>query len=214
LLADLDLIYNISSSETIISVDLQGNILSWNKFAETLLGYTSEEVLNKFIPIISQQSLFELEHLINKTKNGEYCSFRTCKKNKFGEELDLIFIVSPIFNNSNIIGASIIIRKTNLLNTCYLPVMDMQKEQKRKFPEIRDLMIINLEKQKTINQLANDSGINWRTVEKHLTYLIGKKIVEEIKSSKYIRIFELTENGRKYYETLVLKQQIKYVKSE
>ena len=33
----------------------------------------------------------------------------------------------------------------------------------------------------TINQIAIDSGINWRTVEKHLTYLIGKKLDEMLK---------------------------------
>ncbi len=61
---------------------------------------------------------------------------------------------------------------------------------------------------KTINQVANESGINWRTVEKHLTYLIGKKIVNELFSSEYVRILELTENGKAHAEQIRKEIQV------
>ena len=41
-----------------------------------------------------------------------------------------------------------------------------------------------------------DTGINWKTVEKHLTYLLGKKLIEEVYNSDYLRIFDLTDKGR------------------
>ena len=103
-------------------------------------------------------------------------------------------------------GTAIRVHKTEILKKVgYLPVnIDVkQKEQKRTFHVIRDLILLTLEKdKKTINQLANESGINWRTVEKHLTYLIGKKLVAEIFSSEYVRIFELTELGKLYSKKL------------
>ncbi len=59
--------------------------------------------------------------------------------------------------------------------------------------------------QKTINQISNETGINWRTVENHLTYLIGKSLVREAFSSSYVRIFELTAFGKDYLRRNISK---------
>ena len=70
---------------------------------------------------------------------------------------------------------------------------------KRNFQEIRDLILLTLSgNRKTINQLAQESGINWKTTQHHLVYLIGKQMVKEVFSSPYVRIFELTDNGDDY----------------
>lgn len=70
-------------------------------------------------------------------------------------------------------------------------------KSKRTFHIIR-LAILNAlsGSQQTINQIAVKAGINWRTVELHLTYLSGKGYVREIFSSQYVRIFVLTDKGR------------------
>jgi predicted transcriptional regulator len=75
---------------------------------------------------------------------------------------------------------------------------DSFKAQKRKtFEQIRFLILSSLiEKRKTINNIANNININWKTVEAHLTYLIGKGYVKEVFSSEYVRIFEITDKGR------------------
>ena len=74
---------------------------------------------------------------------------------------------------------------------------------KRTFERIRNSILIFLfNGQKTINQTAQGTGINWKTVENHLTYLLGKKLVTEIFSSKYVRIFELTSEGNSYLTEL------------
>ena len=52
--------------------------------------------------------------------------------------------------------------------------------------------------QHTINQIAIKTSINWKTVELHLTYLIGKGLVSEIFSSQYLRIFELSDKGKEF----------------
>ena len=76
-------------------------------------------------------------------------------------------------------------------------------EKKRTFDILRKKILVTLSKgQKTTNQISVDSGINWRTVENHLTYLMGKSLVSEIFSSKYVRIFELTEEGKKYLKNI------------
>ena len=46
--------------------------------------------------------------------------------------------------------------------------------------------------------MAKDIDVNWKTVENHLTYLVGRRLVHEVFSSKYVRIFEITEFGQRY----------------
>jgi len=213
---DYDLISNIlEGNETILALDLNGKVLFWNNSAEKLFGYTKEETINQVIPIISQQSKFELDYIIGKTKEGKQINFRTQKQSREGEILDLIFSTSPIINKENeIIGISILIHKTEIMKKiCYLPLdLDpINREQKRTFIEIRNLILFNLNNKKTINQIAHDSGINWRTVEKHLTFLIGKKLVKEVFSSEYVRIFELTELGHIYLEEIKKEELRKFM---
>ncbi|MFO8016316.1 MAG: winged helix-turn-helix domain-containing protein [Candidatus Woesearchaeota archaeon] len=67
---------------------------------------------------------------------------------------------------------------------------------KRRFRDIRNIILDNLSTgQKTINQIASETDINWKTVDNHITYLIGKGLAREVFSSKYVRIIEITERG-------------------
>jgi len=67
---------------------------------------------------------------------------------------------------------------------------------KRRFSILRNLILQNLSQgQKTINQIASETGINWKTVDNHLTYLVGKGLAKEVFSSSYVRIFEITQKG-------------------
>ena len=68
---------------------------------------------------------------------------------------------------------------------------------KRRFPELRLLILRGLSSgQKTVNQLSQDVGINWRTVDKHLVHLIGRGYVSPVFTSPYVKIFQITEAGR------------------
>jgi predicted transcriptional regulator len=68
--------------------------------------------------------------------------------------------------------------------------------KKRTYEELR-LLILKLFKtgQKTVNEAATESGINWRTVDNHIIYLTGKGYINEVFSSRYVRIYEITERG-------------------
>jgi len=69
-------------------------------------------------------------------------------------------------------------------------------QEKRTYPEIRIKLLKTLSKgQQSLNELSKNSGINWRTCNNHLTFLMGSELAEEIFSSKYVRIFKITEKG-------------------
>ena len=77
---------------------------------------------------------------------------------------------------------------------------------KRTFDKIRDCILISLASgQKTINQISSETEINWKTVERHLIYLIGKGWAREVFSSAYLRIFELSAFGKDYVRKNVSK---------
>ena len=78
---------------------------------------------------------------------------------------------------------------------------------KRTFIKIRNYILLSLASgQKTINQISGETQINWKTVERHLIYLVGKGWVREAFSSTYVRIFELTAFGKDYLRSNVSKK--------
>ena len=78
---------------------------------------------------------------------------------------------------------------------------------KRKFIDIRNIILLSLASgQKTINQISSETQINWKTVERHLIYLIGKGWVREVFRSSYVRVFELTAFGKDYVRKKISKE--------
>ncbi len=67
---------------------------------------------------------------------------------------------------------------------------------KRTFKEIRKDILINLGSEVcSINYISKNINVNWRTVEKHLVYLVGRGYVEKIYSCEYVRLLKRTESG-------------------
>ena len=70
------------------------------------------------------------------------------------------------------------------------------KQQKRRYSELRGILLNSLKNgEKSLNELSRISGINWKTCDNHLIWLIGMEWVEEVFSSRYVRIFKITEKG-------------------
>ena len=76
--------------------------------------------------------------------------------------------------------------------------------RKRTFRELRQIILIGLlSGQQTTNEISVKTGINWRTVESHLTFLIGKGFAAEVIKLKYVRIFKLTPIGEEHARFLL-----------
>jgi PAS domain S-box-containing protein len=98
-----------SSDDAIISKDLDGIITSWNKGAERLFGYTSEEVIGKSITIlIPPDRQAEAPIVLDRIKRGQRVEhYETIRQHKHGELIDISLTVSPVRNSQGaIIGAS------------------------------------------------------------------------------------------------------------
>ncbi|MDQ3797986.1 MAG: PAS domain S-box protein [Acidobacteriota bacterium] len=102
-----------SSEDAIISKDLNGVIMSWNKGAEKIFGYTAEEIIGKPITIlIPPQRLDEEPKILGRIRSGEGVEhYETRRRRKDGTDIDISLTVSPIRDDSGvIIGASKIAR--------------------------------------------------------------------------------------------------------
>lgn len=205
-------------NEALVAIDLKGKVKFWNRGAERLFGYSYEEVRGKTVPFISKESFFELESAFDKARLGKEYTFKTQKQAKNGDVLELLVNTCPLIEEDAVIGITAIFQELEVVKKAtFIPynLVPFMREPKRTFAQIRDLILVSLAKGKmTINQVSTDSGINWRTVEKHLTFLIGKKMVQELFSSEYVRIFELTEQGREYVVQLRKRELERLVKKE
>lgn len=98
------------SGDAIISKTLDGIILSWNKSAEKIFGYQSEEIIGQPITRLIPSDLIEEEqHILESVQQGETIDqYETVRLRKDGKRIDIAATVSPLKDStSRIIGASV-----------------------------------------------------------------------------------------------------------
>ena len=102
-----------SSSDAIISKNLDGIVNSWNTSAERIFGYKAEEMIGHPITNIIPPELHEEEAMIlNRLRSGQRIShFETVRIAKSGKRITVSLTISPIRDSAgNIVGASKIAR--------------------------------------------------------------------------------------------------------
>ena len=102
-----------SSDDAIISKTLEGIILSWNKGAERIFGYTADEVVGKSILILIPPDRRDEEPaILERIRKGERIDhYETVRMTKDGRAVDISLTVSPVREKSGrIIAASKIAR--------------------------------------------------------------------------------------------------------
>jgi PAS domain S-box-containing protein len=98
-----------TSDEAIIAKDLDGVILSWNRGAELIYGYSAEEAIGRNISIlIPPDHPDELARIMTALSRGERIEhFATERVRKDGQRISISLTVSPILNGTaTIVGAS------------------------------------------------------------------------------------------------------------
>ena len=102
-----------SSDDIIVSKNLDGTITSWNKGAERVMGYTSQEAVGRHITlIIPEERLSEETGILDRIKRGERVDhFETVRRRKDGSLVDLSLTISPVKDSTGrVVGASKIAR--------------------------------------------------------------------------------------------------------
>ncbi|CUX68150.1 PAS sensor protein (fragment) [Agrobacterium tumefaciens str. Kerr 14] len=102
-----------SSFDAIISKDLSGTIVSWNKAAERLFGFTAAQAIGRSIYILIPEDRHDEEvEIIRRIKLGEQIeTFETLRNTRAGALVPVSITISPIRDKrGRIIGASKIAR--------------------------------------------------------------------------------------------------------
>jgi PAS domain S-box-containing protein len=142
------------SDDAIVSKDLNGIIISWNKGAERLFGYAAREVVGKSITIvIPQDRQHEEVEILSRLRRGEHIDhYETIRRRKDGKLVDISLTISPVKDaDGRVVGASKIARDIT--------------ERKRSETQ-RDLMIAELN-HRVKNTLATVISIARQSFPKH-----------------------------------------------
>jgi PAS domain S-box-containing protein len=101
-----------SSGDAIVSKNLDGIIMSWNRAAERLFGHTVEEAVGRSITlIIPEDRLPEEDDVLTRVRAGRSIEMETIRQAKDGRRFPISLTVSPIRDREGrIIGASKIAR--------------------------------------------------------------------------------------------------------
>jgi PAS domain S-box-containing protein len=102
-----------SSDDAIISKDLNGVVMSWNRGAERIFGYSAADIVGRPILILLPPNRLEEEDLIlAKLRRGERMEhFETVRRRQDGQDIDVSLTISPVHgDDGRIIGVSKIAR--------------------------------------------------------------------------------------------------------
>ncbi len=102
-----------SSDDAIISKSAEGYITSWNKGAERLYGYTSDEIIGKPVSVLMPpEKKDDFPYIMKQLREGKKVEhYETQRRTKTGKTLHVSLTVSAIRDSQgNIIGASKIAR--------------------------------------------------------------------------------------------------------
>ena len=102
------------AEDAIIGKDLEGNIVSWNRGAETIYGYKASELKGKSLSLLMVPGDYseEYKELLKRSLTGELIkNYETKRKRKDGKIIDVSLTISPIKDSSGkFIGDSVIAR--------------------------------------------------------------------------------------------------------
>ena len=162
-----------NSDNAILSKDLNGKILSWNKGAQKLYGYEANEIVGKNISVLLPESRFdEVKKILKRIENGEKIEhFETERKSKNGKIIQVSLTLSPIKDeDGKIQGASSIARDITKQKQNEKEIQE-RMEEAEKFNKLmvgRELKMIELkeENKKLKEQLQGNQTIEYQPEEK------------------------------------------------
>jgi PAS domain S-box-containing protein len=167
------------SDDAIIGKTLNGVILSWNKGAERMYGYTEEEAMGENISLLAPPGhLDELSELLKKIGEGESVEhFETIRVRKDGKQIHVSLTLSPIKGASGkITGVSTISHNIT---------------ERKQAEEVTKRASMEL------NQIFNTAADGMRVIDNDFNILRANET--------FLKMVNLTENevvGAKCYEIL------------
>jgi len=166
------------SEDAIISKSLDGVILSWNRGAERLYGYSAAEAIGQNIALVvppdSRDELREMLQRIRRGERVEHCEVVLLRKD--GVRFHALASISPLKNErGEVIGASSIIRDITERKRAEEAVWSLNRELQRRVTErTSELLASNRELEALAYSVSHDLRAPLRRISSFLTLLRKK----------------------------------------
>jgi PAS domain S-box-containing protein len=146
------------SDDAIYSLSLDGIITSWNKGAEQIFGYTSEEVIGRQITILIPSDRRDEElAILERVRRGERIEhYETVRQRKDGSLIVISLSVSPVINaEGKILGASKIARDITERKRSEEQIATLAREAEHRVKNVLATVqaTVNLSQSKTLDGL-------------------------------------------------------------
>jgi PAS domain S-box-containing protein len=184
-----------SSDDAIIGKTLEGVITSWNRAAESMYGYSSEEIIGKPVSaILPDDRTAEMDELLAEIRKGRRVDhYETLRKRKDGSLTHVSLSVSPIHDPSGrLIGASSIARDISERKR-----IDEQMQATSKYA--RSLIEASLDPLVTISPEGKINDVNEATVK--VTGILREKLI----GTDFSDYFTEPKNAREGYRQVFSK---------
>ncbi|OJU67564.1 MAG: histidine kinase [Rhizobiales bacterium 63-7] len=152
-----------NSNDAIVTKTLEGIIMTWNRGAERLFGYSAADVVGKPITIlIPDDRLSEEDEILSRLRAGDRIDhFETVRRRKDGEPVQISVTISPVRDEAGrILGASKIARDIGAQQSAHarqlLLLREMNHRIKNLFTLIAGLVRLSSRATKGGEALANE----------------------------------------------------------
>ena len=96
-----------NSADAIVTTDLKGNVISWNRAAEEIYGYKEPEVIGRFLPFLPESSLEQEKAYMEGIRRGDIIKSEALRLTKDGALIEVNLTLSPIKDaTGEVIGIS------------------------------------------------------------------------------------------------------------
>ncbi len=168
-----------SSADAIIGRTLDGVVTSWNRAAEQIFGYTTEEMVGQSMRLLfPPEHAEEEERLLNRIRRGEAVApLETGRVRKDGSRVDVSINVSPIRDiEGRIAGASVIARDISDRKQAEEEIRKLNQELEQRVVErTAELQASNRELETFTYSVSHDLRQPLRTIDGFLG-LLKKRI--------------------------------------
>jgi two-component system sensor kinase FixL len=134
-----------SSDDAIVGKTLDGIVTEWNRGAETVFGYSADEMIGKPLTVLLPHDREdEEEKILQRIAIGEQVDhFETRRRRKDGEIIDVSVTVSPVWNASGqLVGASQVARNTTAAKRVQTALQEREAHLQSVLDTVPDAMIV------------------------------------------------------------------------